>query len=133
MDEPKGEVLKVLVEIRDTLNRIYTCFEDQYFEIQNRKYGEKVKAFEEMLTEPRKKVFALLVDQRLLSQGQIAKAVGIKQPSVSEFIRLLIEKDLIERVEEGNKTIYRDKYDLKKWLQMQEEVERKNIEHKNIK
>lgn len=117
MDEPKGEVLDVLVEIRDTLNRIYTCFEDQYLEIQKRKYGEKVEAFKAMLTDVRKKVFVLLLDPRHLSQGDIARAVGITQPAVSQFVNSLIEKDLIERVEEDNKIIYRDKYDLKKWLQ----------------
>jgi predicted transcriptional regulator len=133
MDEPKGEILEALVEIRDTLNRIYICFEDQYLEIQNRKYGEKVEAFKASLTDVRKKVFELLFDQRHLSQGQIAQAAGISQPAVSRFVSLLIEKDLIEQVEEDNKIIYHDKYDLRKWLQKLENVERNNIENKNIK
>jgi predicted XRE-type DNA-binding protein len=116
MDEPKGEVLEVLVEIRDTLNRIYTCFESEYFEIQKRKYGEKVIAFEAMLTDVRKKIFPLLFDQRHLSQVDIAKAVGISQPTVSQFVKLLIENDLIEQVDVAGKIIYRDKYDLIKLL-----------------
>jgi predicted XRE-type DNA-binding protein len=117
MDEPKGEVLEVLVEIRDTLNRIYACFEDEYLEIQKRKYGEKVKAFEAMLTDVRKKIFPLLFDQKQLSQGEIAKVVGISQPAVSQFVKLLIENDLIEQVDKADKIIYRDKYDLIKLIQ----------------
>ena len=117
MDEPKGEVLEVLVEIRDTLNRIYACFEDEYLEIQKRKYGEKVKAFEAMLTDVRKKIFPLLFDQKQLSQVEIAKVVGISQPAVSQFVKLLIENDLIEQVDKADKIIYRDKYDLIKLIQ----------------
>jgi predicted XRE-type DNA-binding protein len=117
MDEPKDEVLEVLVEIRDTLNRIYTCFEDEYLEIQKRKYGEKVKVFEAMLTDVRKKIFPLLFDQRHLSQVEIAQAVGITQSAVSKFVSSLIENDIIEQVEEADKIIYRDKYDLIKLLQ----------------
>jgi predicted XRE-type DNA-binding protein len=117
MDEPKGEVLEVLAEIRDTLNRIYTCFEDEYLEIQKRKYGEKVKAFEAMLTDVRRKIFPLLFDKRHLSQVEIAQAVGISQPAVSKFVSLLIENDIIEQIEEADKIIYRDKYDLIKLVQ----------------
>jgi len=117
MDEPKDKVLEVLVEIRDTLNRIYTCFEDEYLETQKRKYGEKEKAFEAMLTDVRKKIFPLLFDQRHLSQGEIAQAVGITQSAVSKFVSSLIENDLIEQVEGADKIIYRDKYELIKLLQ----------------
>jgi uncharacterized membrane protein len=117
MDEPKGEVLEILLEIRDTLNRIYTCFEDEYLEMQKRKYGEKVKAFEAMLTDVRKKIFPLLFDQRHLSQVEIAQTVGTSQPTVSKFVSSLIEKDLIEQVQEDDQIIYRDKYDLIKLLQ----------------
>jgi DNA-binding transcriptional ArsR family regulator len=116
MDEPRDEALKVLIEIRDTLNRIYICFEDQYLEIQKRKYGEKVKAFQGMLTDARKIIFPLLFDQSHLSQGEIARATGISQQAVSQFIILLIKNDLIEQFEQGGKTIYRDKYDLIKLL-----------------
>jgi len=116
MDELKDETYAVLVEIRDTLDRIYTCFEDQYLEIQKRKYGEKVKAFEEMLTTVRKKIFPLLFDQRHLSQVEIAKAIGVNQSAVSRFVSSLIENDLIEQVDEADKTIYRDKYELTKLI-----------------
>lgn len=117
MDESKGEVLEVLVEIQDTLNRIYACFEDQYLEIQERKYGEKVKAFKAMLTDIRRRIFPLLFDKRHLSQVEIAKVVGISQPAISKFVSLLIENDLIEQVDEAEKIIYRDKYDLIKLIQ----------------
>ena len=59
MGEPKGEILEVLVELRDTLNRIYACFEDQYLEIQQRKHGEKVEAFKGMLDRPSQKGFSI--------------------------------------------------------------------------
>jgi hypothetical protein len=41
MDEQKDEVLSVLVEIRDILNRIYICFEDRYLDIQKKKSLKK--------------------------------------------------------------------------------------------
>ena len=69
------------------------------------------------MTDHRRKVFPLLFDQRHLSQSEIAKAVGISQPSVSQFVSLLIESNLIEQVKEGDKIIYHDKYDLIKFLQ----------------
>jgi DNA-directed RNA polymerase specialized sigma subunit len=117
MDNPNDEILEILSEIRDTLNRIYYCFEDEYLEVQKRKYGEKVKAFEAMLTDARKRIFPLLFDTRQLSQGNIAKTVGISQPAVSQFVKLLIDNDLIEQVNENNRILYKDKYDLIKLIQ----------------
>jgi predicted XRE-type DNA-binding protein len=114
MDEQEDEVLSVLVEIRDILNRIYTCFEDQYLEIQKKKYSEKISTFESMLTDIRKKIFPLLIDKNNYTQREIAKIVGISQPAVSQFINLLIKNELIEQSVEGDKTIYCDKYDLLK-------------------
>lgn len=118
MGEPKDEVLAVLIEIRDTLNRVYTCFEDQYLEIQKNKSAEKVRILEAMLTtDIRKKIFPLLFDQRRLSQSVIAQNAQTSQPTVSRFVSELIENDLIEQVEENGKIIYHDKYELKKLLQ----------------
>ncbi len=117
MDEPKVEVLAVLEEIRDILNRIYTCFEDQYLEIQKRKYAEKVSKFEGMLTDIRRKIFPLLFDKRHLTQVEIASFVGVSKQAVSKFVSLLIENDLINQVSENGKPIYDDKYDLEKFLQ----------------
>lgn len=116
MDKPKDDVIEVLLEIREILNRIYTCFEDEYLEIQKRKHEEKVESFKAALTEPRKKIFVLLLDQRHLSQGDIAKEVSVSQPAVSQFVKLLIEKDLIEQVEEAGGITYRDKNNLLKSL-----------------
>jgi predicted XRE-type DNA-binding protein len=118
MDEPKNEVLSVLVEIRDTLNRIYTCFEDQYLEIQKKKYSEKVSTFEAMIAKDvRKKIFLLLFDKRHLSQEEIAKTVGITQPTVSKFVSSLFKNGLIEQGEENGEPTYRDPYDLMKLAQ----------------
>lgn len=117
MDGENDEVLKVLVEMRDTLNRIYTCFEDQYLEIQKKKYSEKVSVFELILTDVRRKIYPLLIDKRHLSQKEIAHIVGISQPAVSQFVSLLTKNELIEQSEEADKTIYRDKYDFQKMIQ----------------
>ena len=114
MEEQNDEVLKVLVEIRDTLNRIYTCFEDQYLEIEKQIYQKKVKILEAILTPDRRKIFPLLFDKKPLSQTEIADAVGVTQSAVSKFVSKLIENDIIEQVTEDGNNIYRDKYDLLK-------------------
>jgi DNA-directed RNA polymerase specialized sigma subunit len=117
MDEPKNETLEVLTEIRNTLNCIYACFEEQYLEIQKRKYGDKVQALEAILTDPRRKIFPLLFDERHLSQGEIAKTVGVSRQAVSQFISLLIKYEIIEQHSKVNKIIYNDKYNLIKLVQ----------------
>lgn len=117
MDNQNIEILEVLIEIRDTLNRIFICFEDEYIEIQKRKYGEKLDAFEAMLTDVRKKIFLLLCDQKHYSQVKIAQIVGISQPTVSRFVSYLVENGFIEQIEvEDGNIIYRDRYNLLKVL-----------------
>ncbi len=117
MDNQNIEILEVLIEIRDTLNRIFICFEDEYIEIQKRKYEEKLDAFEEMLTDVRKKIFPLLFDQKHYSQVEIAQLVGASQPTVSNFVRSLVENGLIEQIEdEDGKIIHCDRYNLLKVL-----------------
>jgi predicted transcriptional regulator len=116
MEKSDNDNLQVLLEIRDTLNRIYICFEKEYLEIQKQKYEEKIKKFEEMLTDTRKKIFPLLFDQRHFSQVDIAKQVGASKQAVSLFVNLLLENDLIEQHKEAGQVIYRDKYDLTKRL-----------------
>ena len=112
------EVLRVLKEIRDILSRIYICFEDEYLEIQRRRVGDKLEAFESMLTPVRRKIYPLLFDSRQLSQMQIADEVNTSQPTVSRFISALLDQGLIEQIEheDGNVT-YLDKYDLVSLLQ----------------
>lgn len=118
MEEQNDEVLKVLVDIRDTLNRIYTCFEDQYIEIQKNKPKARVSKFKAMLDKDvRKTIFPLLFDKRHLSQKDIAELAKTSQPTVSRFVTELIDNGLIEQAEEKGKTIYRDKYDLLKSLE----------------
>lgn len=114
MDEHNNEILKVLIEIKETLNRIYFCFENQYFEIQEQKNIEKIKVFESILTESRRKVFPLLFNEKHLSQSEISKIGGISQQAVSQFVKQLIDNDLIEQRNENEKVIYFDKYDLKR-------------------
>jgi len=118
MDEQEDEVFSVLVEIRDTLNRIYTCFEEQYLEIQKKKLAKKISALETMLnTDERKKVFPLLFDKNYSSQKEIASSGGMTQSGVSKFVSSLIESDLIEQLKENGKTTYHDKYELLKLIQ----------------
>ena len=42
MSTTNDELLGVLKEIRDTLSRIYTCFEEQYLEIHKQKVEEEL-------------------------------------------------------------------------------------------
>lgn len=107
------DVLEVLKEIRDTLSRIYTCFEDQYLEIQRQKVGDKLEVLEDMLTPIRRNIYPLLFDSRKLSQVEIANRVGATQPTVSRFVSALLEQDLVEQIEDGEGNVtYCDKYDL---------------------
>jgi hypothetical protein len=53
--ESDEDILNVLREIRDTLNRIYVCFDDQYLEIQKQKTTKRKSTFKSMLTDQRKK------------------------------------------------------------------------------
>jgi|GEM_PF-3486063 len=120
LDSNNKDILGVLLEIRDILSRIYVCFEDEYLEIQRQRYGEKIKIFESLLNENRQKIYPLLFDPKQLSQSEIAQSVGTTQPTVSRFITLLLENELIEEYEEKpGIIIYRDKYDLLKILREQ--------------
>ncbi len=114
MNEPNSEILEVLVEIRDTLNRLFICFEDQYLEIEKRKNNEMENEFKNILTGNRKRIISLLFDKRHLSQAEIAQSVGVNKSTVSRFVNLLIENDYIEQSTNGNKTIYKDKLGLQK-------------------
>jgi len=118
MSTSNDELLEVLKEVRDTLSRIYTCFEDQYLEIQKQKAAKRREMFEDMLTSTRRNIYPLLFDPRRLSQAEIANEADTSQGTVSKFITALLDQDLIERIEdeEGNVT-YRDKHDLTQSLQ----------------
>ena len=122
MSATNDELLGVLKEIRDTLSRIYTCFENQYLEIQ--KQREKLAVLEDMLTPVRRKIYPLLFDRRQLSQTAIANEVGITQQSVSQFISVLLAQDLIDRVEDEDSNVtYRDKYDLAELPKLEQETD----------
>ena len=118
MSTKDDELLEVAKEIRDILSRIYVCFEDQYLEIQRTKMEEKLKALEAVLTtSARRKIYPLLFDHRALSQVEIAKEVQVSQPTVSNFVNLLLDQGFIEQTKnENGKATYHDKYDLAKLL-----------------
>lgn len=117
MDTNNDELLKILTEIKELLIPISACFEDQYLEIQKIKLGEKLQAFEDMLTPIRRQIFPLLFDPNIPSQVDIAKKVNTSQPTVSRFVNMLLEQGYIEQIEDevGNVT-YKDKYNLVKLL-----------------
>ena len=116
MSVNNDELLDVAKEIRELLCRIYVCFEDQYLEIQRRKAGEKLQTFEALLTPVRRKIYPLLFDPRRLSQVEIADAVKTSQPTVSRFVSMLLDQDLIEQIEDEQGIRYLDKYDFVKLL-----------------
>lgn len=122
MSTSNDELLKTLKEIRDLLIPISACFEDQYLEVQRQRKAEKQETFRAILTSARRKIYPLLFDPRRLSQVEIAKQVNITQPAVSQFVNTLLERGLIERLEDGDGvTVYRDKYNLLDVLQDMEE------------
>jgi predicted transcriptional regulator len=116
MSTGNDELLEVAKEIRDLLSRIYVCFEDQYLDIQRQKAGEKLQAFEDLMTPVRRKIYPLLFDSRHLSQVEIANAVNTSQPTVSRFVSLLIDQGIIEQVEDEHGIKYVDKFDFIKLL-----------------
>ena len=117
MSTNNDELLQILREIHDILSRIYTCFEDQYLEIQKQKVGEKLETLENMLTPVRRRIYPLLFDTRRLSQTEIADKANTTQPTVSRFISVLLAEDLIRQSEsEDGIVVYRNKYDLAKLI-----------------
>lgn len=117
MGTDNDELLEVAKEIRELLSRIYVCFEDQYFEIQKKKAGEKLKALKAVLTTPeRKRIYPLLFDPRNLSQAEIAKEAQVTRPAVTQFVSLLLEQGLIEQDKRNGRFIYYDKDGLAKLL-----------------
>lgn len=122
MSTSNDELLKILKEIHDLLIPISACFEDQYLEDQRQRRAEKHETFRAILTSARRKIYPLLFDPRRLSQVEIAKQVNITQPAVSKFVNTLLERGLIEQLEdEDGVTVYRDKYNLLDVLQDMEE------------
>ena len=122
MSPNNDEVLVVLKEIRDTLSRIYTCFEEQYQDIQSRKIGDRLTTLQNILTPVRKSIFPLLFDSRRLSQSEIAREIGSNRSTVSKFLKALLELGLIEQIEDDDGTTrYHDTYDLATLLRLEEE------------
>ena len=80
----------------------------------DREYKEKLEELEALLTtDERRNVFPLLFDLRHLSQAAIAKETDTTQPTVSRFINLLLEHDLIGQAKDETGTVvYVDKFDL---------------------
>ena len=109
MDQNEN-ILNVLIEINDTLKKIFLCYEEKYKEIYEEKEKERKKTFLGMLTDSRKIIFPLLFDKKNLSQRDIAKKSGVSHQAVSQFINSLIENDIIEQFEKDGNKFYLDKH-----------------------
>jgi len=121
MASENDELLGVVKEMRDILLKIFECYEEQYLEIQRRKFGEKHDAFKKLLTPIRRKIFPLFFDPRELSQTSIANEVNTSKQNVNNFIALLLETDLVSKVvEKDGKVVYQDKYRLMNLLSEKE-------------
>jgi DNA-binding MarR family transcriptional regulator len=113
--DSSDDILKVLREMRDLLVPISACFEEQFAEIQRQQLGTKLEELEALLTtDERRNVFPLLFDPSHLSQTAIAKEAGTTQPTVSRFVKLLLDRDLIDESEDetGTQGLYVDKFNL---------------------
>lgn len=119
MTDSRDDILEALREIRDLLVPISAYFEKQYAEIQRQQSEEKLKELEALLTtDKRRNIFPLLLDPRHLSQAEIAKKAETTQPTVSRFIKALLERGLIEETEDETGTmIYEDKFNLRKLME----------------
>jgi len=119
MTDSRDDISEALREIRDLLAPISAYFEKQYAEIQRQQSEEKLKELEALLTtDKRRNVFPLLFDSRHLSQAEIAKETNTTQPTVSRFIKALLEHGLIEETkDETGTTIYEDKFGLRRLME----------------
>jgi DNA-directed RNA polymerase specialized sigma subunit len=107
------QMLALLQEIRDLLKPISACHEEQYQELQTQQTKAKIEALKPLLTSVRQKIFRLLFDSKHLSQVEIAKKAGTTQPTVSRFISMLMDMEIIEPDEDDNGNVfYKDKYNL---------------------
>jgi len=112
------ETLAMLMEIRDLLQPISACFEERYKEIQQQRLSAKQETFRGMLTDVRRKIFPLLLDPRNLPQVEIARLAKTSQPTVSRFVNILVEQDLITELKsDDGQTKYEDTYNLRKELE----------------
>lgn len=114
MDAKSEEQMLVLLqEIRDLLKPISACHEEQYQELQTQQTKAKIEALKPLLTSVRQKIFRLLFNSKHLSQVEIAQKAGTTQPTVSRFISMLMDLEIIEPDEDDKGNIfYKDKYNL---------------------
>ena len=115
MDGGEQDILRLLKEIRDLLVPISACFEEQYAEIRRQRLAAQLKAFAELMTPARRKIFPLLFEN--LSQVEIASRAHTTQPTVSRLINSLLGNGLIAEEKDVNgQTRYVDEFDLKREL-----------------
>ncbi len=117
MDTQNDGVLLVLNEIKNTLNKLFVCFEDDYNKIQEKKSSERKEKFLKMLEKDAfKEIFPLLFNKANYSQNEIAEKAKSSQPTVSRVINQLIEDEIIEQLNIDGKTVYKDKFNYLKLI-----------------
>ncbi len=118
MAQENDAIVSLLTDIKKSLSHIELCFEEQFLEIQNNKIKEKYDELIKLInTEPRKIAFQLLFNDPPIPQTKISEEAHISQPAVSNFIRDLLEKNLIEKhVDEQGNAYYKDIYSFKELL-----------------
>jgi len=100
------------------------CFEEQHAEIRRQRSEAKLGELESLLTAKRRDIFPLLFDSRHLSQVHIAEEANTTQPTVSRFIKELLECDLIGQTrDETGTTVYEDNLGLRKLMEASNEQE----------
>lgn len=112
MNIENEKVVSLLTEIRDLLVPISASFEKEYI-------GTRIDELDSLLsTETKRRIYALLFDNRKLSQTAIAKEAKTTQPTVSRLITSLLEASLIEKhTDENGQDFYQDKYNLSEKLE----------------
>lgn len=124
MTHSTDDIRPLLKEIRDLLEPISACFEDEYRELQLQRTEAKLEQLEKILTPTRRRIYALLFDPRRLSQEAIAREASTTQPTVSRFVGALLASGLIDQTRDRNgDVVYEDTFGLQKLLEEPNERE----------
>lgn len=115
MEDNYKEITESLLEIKEILQKIFICYEEEYKAIQQRK--QKIDELNSIIKGPSNMMFKLLFDPNHLNQRDIARICNISQPTVSRCIDQLISQGFIEPIkDEENKITYIDKFNLLQYI-----------------
>jgi len=105
MTDHESRTLEVLTSIDETLAKLFVCFEDQYDLAVAKRREKKISYLKSILSEKRKEILKLLIDQPELSQMEISRQLGVSQPAVSKFLVLLTENGIMSIGPDGKRSI----------------------------